>query len=118
MIRNEPANQVNDVAADLAPVLHISSQTCKAIYLIEKVSVRHRSGDGIQPTDVDDGGAAKENTRRVEQVDAAIGPEGAHDLGGAAVDTIENRRLCIRLDELHSLVMMDVEAVELNDGAI
>ena len=61
----------------------------------------------------------KENARRIHKKDATVRRERTEDLGRVISDhTIEECRLCARLEDVHALVRRDIERIPVDDGAL
>ncbi len=109
-VGDRAADQRDKVAADGAGVAHFTGEAAEAVQSGQKILLGHGAADRIEPGDIDDCGLPKIDSRRVDEVNPAVGQERAVNLRRReSADQVEHPRLGSGLDELHRLAGPDIE---------
>ena len=84
-----------------------------------EVRVRDVHGGGDDRARIDLCARGEVDARRVDEEDAPVRLQLSEDLGRvAAEDTVQEGRLCVRLEDAHALARCDVEALPVDDSVL
>ena len=84
-----------------------------------EVRVRDVHGGGDDRARIDLCARGEVDARRVDEEDASVRLQLSEDLGRvAAEDTVQEGRLCVRLEDAHALARCDIEGLPVDDGVL